>query len=344
MKKVSLSKIAQETGVSIGTVSRVLSGKAGQCRICKSTVEKVMAAARSLNYSPVHIEKNLSIKKNHLIGLVIPSLRNQYFADIASVVISETEKYGYSVMIFDSMEDEQVFRKAVSTLVEKKVDGMILVPCGDNSMWLEQIDKTLIPIVLVDRYYEDTTLSYVTTNNFKGGVIAVNRLVESGHRDIACIQGVPSMPNKERVQGYISGMVAAGLQDHINVIGNDFTIQNGYLSTKQLLKKDSGSKRPTAIFTLSNTIMLGSLTAIREAGLKVPQDISLISFDNYMYLDYMDPPITRVDQPISDICTLAVITLIEKIDGKRTSETNILLVPKLVEGRSVTVCPEIPKK
>lgn len=333
MSKVTLSKIAESAGVSVGTVSRVLSGKADQCRICKETVSKVKATARKLSYSPIHVEKNLDSQKTNLIGLVIPSLKNQFFAEIASVVISEAEKSGYSVMVFDSMETVKGLHKSVATLVEKKVDGIIVAPCGDDPMWLEQIDKNIIPVVLVDRFFEDATLSYVTTNNFKGGMEAVNFLIESGHKNIACIQGVvSSMPNTERVRGYTKAMEEAGLGEYVNIIGDEFTTQNGYEATKHLLA--SGS-RPTAIFTLASTIMLGSLMAIREAGLKVPEDISLITFDNYSYLDFLEPPIARINQPIEDICTLAVKILFQKINNHIEAVSQTRLSPTLSKGESV---------
>lgn len=333
MKTVTLAKIAEAAGVSVGTASRVISGKAKQCRISKDTVNRVKAAARKLSYSPLHIEKNLDSHKTNLIGLIIPSLKNQFFAEIAADVISEAEKHGYSVMVFDSMEDAKVLHKAVANLLDKKVEGMIVAPCGEDSMWLEQIDKMLIPVVLVDRFYEDTTLSYVATNNYKGSMLAVNHLIQAGHRNIACIQGVTSsMPNKERVAGYEQAMKEASLENNIKVIGDSFTIQNGYSSTKTLLEAED---RPTAIYTLASTIMLGSLKAIREAGYKVPDDISLVTFDNYFYLDYLEPPIIRVNQPINDICTLAVNILFKKIGKENVGVSQIRLSPTMSTGKSV---------
>ncbi|MBQ0077158.1 MAG: LacI family DNA-binding transcriptional regulator [Bacteroidales bacterium] len=335
MEKVTLSKIAESAGVSIGTASRVLSGKAEKYRISKETAVKVRAAARELSYKPLHIEANIKTDKVNLIGLVIPSLKNQYFAEMASVVITEAGKLGYSVIVFDSMEDEKVLFKAVSTLLEKKVDGMIIAPCGDDPMWLEQIDATLVPVVLIDRFYEDTTLSYVTTDNFSGAVKAVNYLIKNGHKNIACIAGVPSsMPNQERVAGYKKAMCDAGLEEYINVSGDDFTIRGGYLATKLLLQ---GPGHPTALFALAGMIMLGSLKAIREADLRVPEDISIISFDNYFYMDFMEPSLVRMDQPYVDICSLAVKILFEKMEKKRMSATRIRLSPNLIEGKSVAL-------
>lgn len=289
--------------------------------------------AQNEGYSPLHVKKNLKEGKPNLIGLIVPSLKNQFFAEIASYIITEAKKKGYIVITLDSMENVVAMQKSISTLIGENVEGMIVAPCGDDPMWLEQINNSVIPVVLIDRFFENTTLSYVTTNNYLGGMRATNNLIASGHKNIVCIQGVhSSMPSKERVSGYVQAMESAGLKDNINVIGDEFTIQNGYISTKLILR---GDNRPTAIFALSSTIMLGSLKAIREAGLKIPEDISIITFDNYFYLDFLEPPITRVDQPIGDMCSLAMNILIEKIHRTRESETQMRLSPTLIEGRSV---------
>lgn len=333
MGKVTLSKVAEVAGVSVGTASRVLSGKATKFRICKDTVNRVNAAARKLSYSPIHIEKTISTHRTNLIGLVIPSLKNYFFAEIASVIISEAERYDYSVMVFDSMETESKFRKSVANLVEKKVEGIIVAPCSDDPIWLEEIDKQFMPVVLIDRVFEETSLSYVTTNNLRGGKDAVQYLIDSGHRKIACIQGIASStPNIERVKGYTTAMVEAGLEDYINIRGDEYTSRNGYRSTKILLESENP---PTAIFTLAGTIMRGSVMAIREAGLRIPDDISMITFDNYSYLDLMEPQIARIQQPIEDVCTLAMKILVQKINNKVEDVSQIRLSPTLITGDSV---------
>ena len=184
--------------------------------------------------------------------------------------------------------------------------------------------------MLVDRYYEDAPLSYVTTNNYKGGLQATELLISNGHKRIACIQGVP---NTMRVRGYRKAMEEAGLGGYELIRGNEFSVQNGYLETKLLL---GSTPCPTAIFALSNTILLGAIKAIREAGLRIPEDISIISFDNNKYLDYMVPPIHRVSQPVEDMAKLACRILFERISGAHVPEvTRLALSPVLVAGASV---------
>ena len=288
--------MAERLGYSATTISRVLSGKAEKYRISPDTVNAVLREARRCNYSPSVAAQSLRTRRSNTIGLLLPSVANPYFADMASVIITELNSAGYTTIVVDTMESEQRLSESARSLISRQVDGILAVPCGEKGMDLEMLSAQ-IPVVLIDRYYEDTSLPYVTTNNYQGGLDATRHLLSRGHTRISCIQGVQSsMPNKERVRGYVKAMEDEGLAQDIDIIGNEFSVQNGYLETKLLMSR---AQRPTAIFALSNTIMLGALKAIREAGLRIPEDVALISFDNNLYMDYMTPSITRISQPLS---------------------------------------------
>ncbi len=331
--KETLSSIAKRTGFSVTTVSRVLSGKAEQHRISPDTIEKVLKDAREHNYSPSLIAQSLRTNRTNTIGILLPSLSNPYFAEMASVIISEVHRRNYTGIIIDTMEDEKKFNDSASILLSRRVDGIIAVPCGTDDSLIESINRNYLPIVLIDRYYDNSKLSFVTTNNHKGGLMATRHLIDMGHKRIACIQGtISSNPSKERVRGYREAMIEEGFEEHIRIVGNDFSIQNGYLETKLLLESENP---PTALFTLSNTITLGALKAIREASLKIPQDISLISFDNYTYMDYMEPPITRIGQPVEDMGKLATKILFDKIESMPNNTSQLKLSPSLIIGESI---------
>lgn len=331
--KETLSSVAKRTGLSITTVSRVLGGNAEKHRISKATCEKVLKDAREHNYIPSLIAQSLRTNRTSTVGLLLPSIANPYFAEMASVIIGEVHRRRYSTIVIDTMEDESCFQESASALLSRNVDGIIAVPCGIDSSLMESINDNYLPVVLIDRYYDSSHLSYVTTNNHKGGILATQQLLNMGHRRIACIQGaVSSIPNRERVRGYVEAMTRAGLEDCICVVGNEFSIQNGYLETKLLL--ESGDA-PTALFTLSNTITLGALKAIREASLHIPDDISLISFDNYDYMDFMDPPIARIGQPTEDMAKLAAKILFDSINNSGGSRSQIKLNPSIIIGESI---------
>ncbi len=336
MGKETLTTIAERLGISVTTVSRVIGGKADKYRISPETVLKVREEAKRCNYLPSIIAQSLRTNKTGTIGLVVPSVANPFFADIASVIIPESHRRGRTTIVIDSMEDEKYQNESIRNLVARKVDGIIVAPCGDDASLLEMVNREHVPVVLIDRFFEDTTLSYVTTNSYQGGLDATRYLIKNGHTDIACVQGVTlSTPNKRRVKGYMDAMKESGLEDRILVVGNEFSIQNGFLETKLLLNR---TPRPSAIFALSNTIVLGVIKAVREAGLRIPEDISIISFDNNIYLDYMVPPVTRISQPVEDMAMLAAKLLFEKMDGRQDvlSNTHLALVPSFIPGASVS--------
>ncbi len=337
--KETLATMSARIGVSKTVISRVLTGQSKKYRISDETVKKVLAEAQRCNYSPSLVAQSLRKNKTETIGLLIPSVANPFFADMASVIIAEAHSRHVTTIVVDMMEDGSNQDEAVTTVLSRQVDGIIVIPCAANPTLLEEINRTVVPIVLVDRYYDEAPLSYVTTNNYKGGLMATEVLLSNGHKRIACIQGVPdTMPNQMRVRGYRRAMEDAGLAGNELIVGNEFSTQNGYLETKLLL---GSNPRPTAIFALSNTILLGAIKAIREAGLSIPEDISVISFDNNKYLDYMVPPIHRISQPVEDMAKLASRILFEKIAGVNPEQiTRLSLSPMLIPGASVSACKE----
>lgn len=331
MKNETLSSIAARTGYSITTVSRVLSGNAAQHRIPADTAEKILKEAHRVNYTPSAVAKSLRTRKSDTIGLLLPSVANPYFAEMASVVISESNKKGYTAIVVDAMEQEQNMNESARMLAAREVDGIIAVPCGADPALLERLDAHL-PVVLMDRFYENTSLSYVTTNNYQGGILGTKALIDGGHSRIACIQGErESMPNRERVAGYRKAMEDASLAEFETVVGDEFSVHCGYVECKLLLSR---AERPTAIFALSNTIMLGAIKAIRESGLQIPTDISMLSFDNNLYMDYITPAIPRIGQPVEDMAKLAVKLLFDRIEGANNTKSQLRLSPSLIGGES----------
>jgi LacI family transcriptional regulator len=186
--------------------------------------------------------------------------------------------------------------------------------------------------VCIDRYFEDLDIPYVSTDNYEGAYMATRHLIENGHTRIACIQGVlDSVPNKLRIKGYQDAMTAAGLKVY-SVSGDEFSVENGYKETKLLLQL---KKRPSAIFTLSNTIAMGCIKALKEENVNVPDEISIITFDDHPYLDYLATPLTCITQPTREICRIAVKYLFFMLNNKEIKTRQVLLKPELKYRRSV---------
>jgi len=330
--KVTINDIAQKAGLSITTVSRVLNGKGKQYRIGKKSQEKVEAAAKALNYIPNQYAANLRSGRSHTIALIVPSLNNPFFAGIASKVNAEVRKYGYITIIGDSDENQEIEEKELIQLVSRNIEGLIIVPCGDRWAHIKRLHDQGLPVICIDRYFEEPDIPFVSTDNYDGAYSATKHLIENGHQSIACIQGVQrSTPNKLRVKGFRDAMEEAGIKD-IRVVGDDFSVQNGYLETKLLLQ---GKCRPTAIFSLSNTIAMGCMKAFREEHLRIPEDISLITFDDHPYLDYLATPLSCIAQPVSDISKIAVKFLFSRLEGHEIPTTQVLLKPKIKYKESI---------
>ena len=330
--KSNIVDIAEKSGFSITTVSRVLNGKADKYRISKVTQQKIKSTAEELNYVPNEFARNLRSGRSKTIALIVPSLKNPFFAEVASVVNTEVRKYNYITLIGDSDDNIENEKAEVSHLSSRNLDGMIIVPCGNEWEHLERIQEKGLPLICIDRYFEGPDLSFVSSDNYEGAYSASKYLIEHGHASIACIQGVRhSIPNIQRVRGFVDAMVGAGITSY-TVTGDAFSEQNGYLETKLLLQQKVW---PTAIFTFSNTIAMGCIKALKEEKVKIPDDISLITFDDNPYLNYIDPPLTCISQPVEDICKIAVKILFSNILEHDTAPKHVLLKTQLKVKASV---------
>jgi LacI family transcriptional regulator len=330
--KVSIIDIAKKSGLSITTVSRVLSGKAEQYRIGKKSQKKIRDAADELNYIPNHFAANLKSGRSRTIAIIVPSLINPFFAGIASEINAEVRRFGYISIIGDSDENHEIEKLELQQMVSRNIEGLIIAPCGNHWEHIKKLHDQGLPIICIDRYFEELDIPYVSTDNYDGAYTATKHLIENGHSMITCIQGIQiSTPNRLRVKGFKDALEEAGIRSY-GVVGDNFTVQNGYLETKLLLQQ---KQLPTAIFTLSNTIAMGCIKALNEKNVRIPEDISLITFDEHPYLDYLEIPITCIAQPVSDISKLAIKFLFSRINNNEVKMMQVLLKPEMKFKKSV---------
>ncbi|WP_159519581.1 LacI family DNA-binding transcriptional regulator [Sunxiuqinia indica] len=330
--RIKINDIAQLTGLSTTTVSRVLNGKAKQYRIGKESQEKIKKIAKELNYIPNQNAANLRTGRSNTIALIVPSLNNPFFANIASNINNEVRDKGYVTIVGDSDEDVATEKLILQQLSSRNIEGIIIVPCGNKWAHIKELHDQGLPIVCIDRYFDNLDIPFVSTDNHHGAYLATRHLIEQGHTIIACIQGVKeSTPNKLRIKGYLDALSESGIKD-ILITGDEFSFHCGYIETKLLLQQKN---KPTAIFTLSNTIAMGAMKALKEERIKIPDDISLITFDDHPYLDYLATPLSCVAQPVTDISKIATKFLFSEINRNKMPLPKILLKPNLNIKESV---------
>jgi LacI family transcriptional regulator len=336
---VTLRDIAKKSGLSVSIVSRVLNKKSATYRISKETERLVVRTARDLNYRPNQLAVSLRLKRSHTIGLVAPDLSNPFFAYIIKSAQGVAHGFGYTLVVCDTDESLQLEKDHVDMLQSKGVDGLVVMPVGQRAQHFESVIKNGLPVVMVDRCFEGLNTSTVVIDNRAGAFEAVEHLILHGHRKIAIVQGLPETSTWQgRQQGYKDALQKHGIPiDDSLMVGRDFRRENGYIETKLLL---NSRVLPTAIFTTSDLITLGALQAIEEQGLRVPEDISIVAFDDIESADFFRCPITTVAQPKENIGELAVKLLVEQMKGLGKCEPkHIVLKPTLVVRSSVRVLP-----
>lgn len=335
MKRSTLSDISVKTGFSITTISRVLNGKSEEYRISRKSQQIIRDAVKELDYRPNVVAQTLRNNASRTLGLLVPSIENPFFAAIAGVVIREASKYSYPVMVIDTRENAEEEARALETFQARNVDGILMVPCGRGADRLVELNREK-PLVLIDRYFTDADIPYVCTDNFRGAYEATRQLIAAGHKKIMCIQGVPSsITSRRRVEGYLQALREAGIEDEAFICGNNFSTENGYVETQLAI---SSGRKFTAIFALSSTNLLGALGALKDHGIRIPEEVSLISFDDNVYLNYLNPAVSCVSQPVEHIGIAAVKMLMDRILCNPTANTMVEIPPRLINRDSV-VCP-----
>jgi len=331
---VKLVDIARKTGYSISTVSRALSGNSARNKISQTTVEEIQTVADKLGYRTNRLARSLKSNKTFEFGVAVSDILNPFFASLIKSISKEVRKIGYTIMLCDSDENTGFEEDSIEHLLGSRVEGLIVAPVGIYSDYFQEIKNANIPTILVDRIFENSIFDTVYVDNYKGSCLATEHLIKEGHRKIAFIQGLPgTVPNEQRLKGYADTLTKYQIPlSPEYIVGDDFRILNGYLQTMTLLKY---KKPPTAIYTAGDLIALGCIQAINEENLKIPHDISLISFDDPGYFAHLSPPMTAVRQPVGEMGTIAVKLLFDRIKDKTIEKKQIQLNPELIIRNSV---------
>jgi len=333
---ITLNDVARKVGVSVSTVSRVLNSKSDKYRISRVTRERVIKVAAELNYRPNQLARGLRLQRTHAIGLVIPDISNPFFAHVAKNIQIQSYKLGYTLIVCNTNENQETEIEQVDLLRSKGVDGFIVMPVGLESKHIQELLDDNVPLVLLDRCFEDLETNSILVDNYEGAFKVTEYIIRNGHRRIAIIQGlINTSTNNHRVNGYKDALRKYGIPISENlIVGKDFGKENGFIETKLLLKQ---SNPPTAIFSSSDLITLGALEAIYEEKLNIPDDISIVSFDDIDFAPYLVSPLTVVSQPRNMIGEMAVKLLLDdiRLEGKGEKK-RIVLKPTLILRKSVS--------
>jgi len=330
---ITIRDVAQHAQVSVTTVSHVINGTRFVSEDAKTRVQTAIAA---LNYVPSAVARSLKSSRTHTVGMMIPNNSNPYFAEIIRGIEDACFAAGFNVILCNSDDDPHKQAAYVRVLSEKQVDGLIVLSSGGDPELLDTLRSASMPQVVVDREIEDLTADLVEVDHEGGARIAVEHLIGLGHARIACIAGPLELsPARQRVQGWRSALDAARLAyDDTLMASGSFTAEGGHAAMCALL-----ARRPSAVFASNDLMAIGAICAAAEAGLRVPQDLSVIGFDDIARAAYSNPPLTTIAQPKHQTGELAARMLMQRIAEPGRALQREILRPSLVLRRS-TARPE----
>lgn len=333
----TIHDVARLAGVSIATVSAVLNKKGGVSAELTGRVEKALQA---LDFQPHQLARGLKARRTNTIGVVIPDFTNTFFAEVVRGAEDEARSQGYSLVLCDSNEDGGLDRTNLDNLYARRVDGVLLSP-SHVLTGLDRQSERRFPIVFVDRIAPGFDGPAVVIDNFAGAYQATQHLISLGHTRIATIAGRQDFCNAiDRLEGFRKALQEAGLPLHDDYLQRgDFQLESGYRCGMHLLQLP---KPPTAIFSCSNKMTLGLMSAITELSLRCPENVSVLGFDDFDWAANFSPRLTTVAQPTHQMGVEAMRMLLASIrnrDQKPEAERKIVMLKPELRIRNSTTAP-----
>jgi LacI family transcriptional regulator len=328
-KKLNISQIAELAEVSKATVSRVLNGHP---HIRAEIREKVQRVIAETGYQPSYNARRLASDRSNIIGFIVPSFAQSLFSDpyypaVTQGIsrVSNEHQLTLALFIFHSREDGHITFNNI--LAKRMLDGLIITADRKDDIFIAQLIENHIPFVHIGRpeSYLDK-VNYVDTDNVNGGLLATEHLIEKGYRRIGIIGSDSNSAGDDRYAGYCQALAQAGIEyNEALVVHGDYTMESGVKGMRQLLPA-----KPDAVFVVSDTMAVGALRVLREEGLRVPQDIGIVSYDDLPPSLLADPPLTTIRQPIEETGQLAVETLMAMLDNPQQPPKHIILLNQLI--------------
>lgn len=334
VKRVSLKDVANSLGVSTTLVSIVLNGKAKQYRIGEEMTQKVIATAVEMNYSPNLIARNLRGGKTQLIGFIVTDISNPFYSSIARIVENRAIELGYTVIFSSSDEDLGNTKRLIDVLLSKGVDGLIVVPCDGSEEMICKLHNNNTPLVLIDRNFPNSDLSFSCLNNYKATVLTTEHLIGQGYKKIALIAYNTEMNHvTDRIKGYEDSMKNAGYEKYTNVKKVD--LSNSKVEINEVLSTIIKNKEAEAVIFLTNMLAITSLYCLKEMNVRIPEDIAVVAFNRNDVFNLFYSSITHIRQPLETIATQAVNILVQKIEKSELEVKSMIFSdPELIIGNS----------
>lgn len=326
----TMKKVAERAGVSTSTVSHVLNNT----RVVSADARaRVLAVIDEMRYIPSAVARSLKNDKTHTIGMMIPNNSNPYFAELIQGIEDAAFKVGYNVILCNSYDDPRKQAVYLRVLMEKRIDGLILVASGADDALAQLLAAQAVPMVLVDREVAGVAADFIEADHETGGYLATRYLIELGHREIACVSGPMDLPpSRDRVVGYLRALKEAGLKFRLDLlVRSDFTSEGGFAAFQQLLAL---KRRPSAIFASNDLMAIGGICAASEARVRIPEELSVIGYDDIALASYSTPRLTTIAQPKYAMGQLITQVLLERIMGGHLPLRRELLQTRLIERQS----------
>lgn len=319
--RITMHDIARRAGVSLGTVSHVINGKVS---VRKEVRARVQQAIDELGYQPNRLSRALRTNRTNLIGMIIPDITNPFFPSVVRGVEDMAYKSSYRLLLCNADNDVAKETAYLNDLRSFFPAGIILIPSLDHKLSY----NGEYPMVCIDRCPPDWTGDSVIAENFEGGYIAGKHLAELGHRTIGIVRGPRNVGTAtDRVRGFQQALTERGVSISPEYVQESaFDQESGYITTSRLLRL---LPRPTAIFTASDLIAVGALSAIKAAKLVCPRDVSIVSFDGLSFTELTEPALTSIVQPSYQLGHAAARLLLDRINGDESGPRHVTLRTEL---------------
>ena len=321
MKYITLKMVAESAGVSVNTASRAINSKSD---INEETKKRVLRVAQELGYVRNATAVALRTRKTGTIGVVIADNRNPFYAELLNGIEVAAREKNYHIILANTQRDYKKEEEAINLLLTKRVDGLLITPVQDKDEDIKNLLDANIPFVVVGRDFENIEIDAVFNDEVKGGFLATEYLIKKGHKRIALVDGfIYKSPAKGRLEGYKKALnkYRISLDESLISVG-DINIEDGYERTKQMLEKNLDF---TAIFTYNDMMAFGSMQAIKEKGLRIPEDIGLVGYDDIQFSSLISPSLTTIRLKKQELGIESVKLLFSRINKEHKKTKKIML-------------------